>query len=166
MRSSIRAVTDAVRDKPAPTVVMLEWTDPIFSMGNWGPELVEAANGKVLLGEKGQHSRAIPWDRVRGADPDYLIIAPCGYGIERTLREVPLLEALPGWAQLKAVRAGRVALADGNMYFNRSGITIVETVEIIAEILHGHRMAAENHAGAWQRYTASTWKVPQMSVHG
>ena len=152
MRSGIRAVTDAVRDHPTPTVVMLEWTDPIFSMGNWGPELVEAANGKVLLGEKGQFSTAISWNEVREADPDILIIAPCGYDLARTVRELPLLEALPGWRQLKSVREGRVALADGNLYFNRSGTTIVDTVEIIAEILHGHRGADKRHAGAWQFY--------------
>jgi iron complex transport system substrate-binding protein len=152
MRSDIRAVTGAVRDKPAPTVVMLEWTDPFFSMGNWGPNLVEAANGKVLLGEKGQHSRAIPWNDVLDADPDFLIIAPCGYDIGRTVRELPLLEALPGWRQLKSVRAGTVAVADGNLYFNRFGTTIVETVEIIAEILHGHRCVDKRHVGAWQTY--------------
>jgi iron complex transport system substrate-binding protein len=101
---------------------------------------------------------------VREADPDYLIIAPCGYSLERTLREVPLFEVLPGWSQLRAVRAGRVALADGNMYFNRSGTTIVETVEIIAEILHGHRMAAENHAEAWQAYAASNCSTSRLSV--
>ena len=106
MRSGIRPVTDAVRNKPTPTVVMLEWTDPIFSMGNWGPELVEAANGEVLLAEKGQFSRAISWNEVRDADPDFLIIAPCGYDMGRTMRELPLLEALPGWRQLKSVRAG------------------------------------------------------------
>lgn len=156
MRSGIRAVTDTVRDKPTPTVVMLEWTDPIFSMGNWGPELVEAANGKVLLGEKGQFSRAISWNDVRDADPDFLIIAPCGYDMGRTVRELPLLEALPGWRQLKSVRAGTVALADGNLYFNRSGTTIVETVEIIAEILHGHRGADKRHVGAWQPYAVAS----------
>jgi iron complex transport system substrate-binding protein len=152
MRSRMRAVTDAVRDKPTPTVVMLEWTDPIFSMGNWGPELVEASNGQVLLGEKGQFSRAISWKEVLDADPDFLIIAPCGYDIARTVRELPLLEALPGWSQLKSVRAGTVAVADGNLYFNRSGTTIVETVEILAEILHGHRGGDHRHAGAWQPY--------------
>jgi iron complex transport system substrate-binding protein len=154
MRSRIQAVTDAVRNKPAPTVVMLEWTDPIFSMGNWAPELVQAANGRVLLGEKGQHSRAIPWNDVLKADPDYLIIAPCGFGMERTLGEIPALEALPGWAELRAVKAGRVALADGNKYFNRSGTTIVETVEIIAEILHGDRVVRQ-HTGASLRYTVA-----------
>ena len=138
MRSSIRAVTEAVQDQPTPTVVMLEWTDPIFAMGNWGPELVEAANGKVLLGEKGQFSTAISWNDVRDADPDFLIIVPCGYDLGRTVRELPLLEALPGRSQLKSLRTGAVAFADGNRYFNRSGTTIVETVEIIAEILHGY----------------------------
>jgi iron complex transport system substrate-binding protein len=156
MRSGIRAVADAVRDKPTPTVVMLEWTDPIFSMGNWGPELVEAANGKVLLGEKGQFSCAIPWNDVRDADPDFLIIAPCGYDMDRTLRELPLLEALPGWRQLKSVKAGTVALADGNLYFNRSGTTIVETVEILAEILHGHGGADMQRLGAWQPYAVAS----------
>jgi len=152
MRGRMEAVTDAVRSKPAPTVVMLEWTNPIFSMGNWGPELVEAANGKVLLGEKGQYSLPISWDRVCNADPDFLIIAPCGYGLEKTIREMPLLEAMPGWPQLRAVRAGRVVVADGNKYFNRSGTTIVDTVEIIAEILHGHQAAAGSHPGAWQHF--------------
>lgn len=154
MQRRMQAVTQAVRHLPAPTAVMLEWTDPIFSMGNWGPELVEAANGKVLLGDKGQHSRAIPWDQVRDADPDYLIVAPCGYDLERTIREVPLLEALPGWANLRAVRQGRVALADGNKYFNRSGTTIVETVEIIANILHGHRIEGDWQRAAWRAYAA------------
>jgi iron complex transport system substrate-binding protein len=159
MRSGIRAVTDALRDRPTPTVVMLEWTDPIFSMGNWGPELVEAANGKVLLGERGKFSTAISWNEVRDADPDFLIIAPCGYGIARTLRELPLLEELPGWRQLKSVRTGRVALADGNLYFNRSGTTIVETVEIIAEILHGHGSGDKRRAGAWQPYADTAFRV-------
>ena len=150
MRVRMNAVTQAVRHRPAPTVVMLEWTDPIFSMGNWGPELVEMANGKILLGEKGEHSRAIPWDDVREADPDYLIVAPCGFDLERALQEIHYLEALPGWFDLRAVRSGRVAFADGNRYFNRSGTTIVETVEIIAEILHG--LASRDRA-AWRAYT-------------
>jgi iron complex transport system substrate-binding protein len=160
MSARIRAVSEAVRNRPTPTVVMLEWIDPIFSMGNWGPELVEAANGKLLVGEKGQHSRAISWDAVREADPDQLIIAPCGFNLERALRELPLLEAQPGWEELKAVRAGQVAVADGNLYFNRSGTTIVETVEIIAEILHGHRAVPGGHAAAWTRLQDSIRTTP------
>jgi iron complex transport system substrate-binding protein len=138
MRSRIAAVHEAVKDRPAPGVVVLEWIDPVFAMGNWGPELVDAANGRLALGERGEHSAAIDWDRVREADPDWLIVAPCGFDLGRTRREVATLEALPGWSELRAVGEGRVVLADGNRYFNRSGTTIVETVEILAEILHGH----------------------------
>jgi iron complex transport system substrate-binding protein len=155
MQARINAITETVRGRPAPSVVMLEWTAPIFSMGNWGPELVEAANGKTLLGDKGHHSQAIPWERVLHADPDYLIIAPCGFDLPRTRQEVPTLEALPGWSDLRAVRSGRVALADGNKYFNRSGTTIVETVEIIAEILHGDRVGTHWRGSAWEPYSIS-----------
>src|SRR5262249_21933281 len=118
MRRRMAAVLNAVQHYIAPSLILLEWTDPIFAMANWGPELVEAANGRLLLGEKGQFSTAIDWQRVRDADPDWLVIAPCGFGLDRTLCEIPMLEALPGWSDLRAVRQGQVALADGNKYFN------------------------------------------------
>jgi iron complex transport system substrate-binding protein len=148
----IDALCQAVRLKKAPSVIILEWTDPIFPTGNWGPQLVEVANGKLLLGDKGEHSHAISWERVRQANPDYLIIAPCGYNLSRSVREIPILEALPGWFQLSAVKNDRVFFADGNKFFNRSGPTIAETAEIIAEILHGFRFGKTWEARAWQRY--------------
>jgi iron complex transport system substrate-binding protein len=151
MTSRMCAVFSAVKHRPAPTLVALEWTDPIFAMGNWGPELVEAANGRLLLGEKGEHSAAIDWKTVRDADPEWLVIAPCGFDLKRTMCEVPALEALPGWFDLRAVREGKVALADGNKYFNRSGTTIVETVENLAEILHGY--PAGRRGKAWKSYS-------------
>jgi len=154
MRGRIRAVNDALRDRPAPTVIMLEWIDPLFSTGNWGPELVEAANGKCLVGEKGSYSQAVSWERVREVDPDYLIVAPCGFGIDRTLGEMRVLEALTGWGELRAVRAGQTAVADGNLYFNRSGTTVVETVEVIAEILHGFPSADRGGAKRFVWYSS------------
>jgi len=152
IRQKIDNVHRIVGRKPAPTLVVLEWTDPIFPTGNWGPELVEAANGKLLLGRRGEHSAAISWETVREADPDFLIVAPCGFNLERTLRDVPVLEALPGWHELRAVKSGRVFFADGNKFFNRSGTTIVETAEIVAEILHGLRSGESWEGRAWQRY--------------
>lgn len=150
MTSRMGAIKSAVKPLRTPTLVALEWTDPIFAMGNWGPELVDAANGRLLLGEKGAHSRAIDWKMVRDADAEWLVIAPCGFDLNRTLREIPVLEALPGWFELRAVRDGKVALADGNRYFNRSGTTIVQTVEILAEILHSY---PNGHWGnAWVSY--------------
>lgn len=150
MNRRIADMHDAVKHRRTPTLVMLEWTDPVFAMANWGPELVNAANGRLLLGERGGHSSAIDWNRVREADPEWLIIAPCGFDLARTRREVPTLEALPGWLELRAVREGKVVLADGNKYFNRSGTTIVETVEILAEVLHGY--PAGHRGKAWTSY--------------
>jgi iron complex transport system substrate-binding protein len=155
----------AVRKKSAPTVVILEWTDPIFPTGNWGPELVEAANGKLLLGGKGEHSRATSWACVREADPDYLIVAPCGYNLSRSLGEIRVLEALPGWFELSAVKERRVAFADGNKFFNRSGPTIAETVEIIAEIMHGRRWRGSWEGSAWQRYARAGVESALQPAH-
>ena len=133
----LECVRKRTAGRPRPTVVMLEWTDPIFAMGNWAPALVEVANGEPLCGNKGRHSFAIPFEQVLEADPDFLIVAPCGFDFKRACEEQPVLEAYPGWNDLKAVRTGRVAFADGNLFFNRSGMTISQTAEIIAEILHG-----------------------------
>jgi len=126
-----------------PTVVLLEWTDPFFAMGNWGPELVEFANGEPLLGHPGEFSTAIPAERLRDADPEYLIVAPCGFNLERAEREREVLERHPWWGGLRAVRSGNVVFADGNLFFNRSGMTISRSAEILAEILH-----EENRDGA------------------
>jgi len=139
-----------------PTVVAIEWTDPIFAMGNWGPELVEIANGETLLGHKGEYSVAIPAEQLRDADPEYLIVAPCGFNLERTLQEQAVLKRFPWWTELQAVRTGKVAFADGNMFFNRSGMTVTQSAEIIAEILHGVHFSAATEGTHWQWIEAST----------
>jgi iron complex transport system substrate-binding protein len=131
---NVRATTMSL---PRPSVVMLEWADPVFAMGNWSPELVEIANGELLLGQSRQHSFAIDFDQVRAADPEYLIVAPCGFTLDRAWEESARLRMYPGWNEMRAVRTGKVAFADGNLFFNRSGMTIPETAEIIAEILYG-----------------------------
>jgi iron complex transport system substrate-binding protein len=145
---------DMVREKAArfrrPTVVMLEWTDPLFAMGNWGPELVEIANGELLLGKKGEYSAAIPAEQLRDADPEYLIVAPCGFNLERSLQEQAILERYPWWQELQAVRKGNLVFADGNLFFNRSGMTISQTAEIIAEIMHGISFGGTSSAH-WRR---------------
>ena len=159
---------NAVREKATrfrrPTVVMVEWTDPLFAMGNWGPELVELANGELLLGKKGEYSAAIPGEQLRDADPEYLIVAPCGYNLERSLRELTVLELYPWWRELQAVRKGNVAFADGNLFFNRSGMTIAPTAETIAEILHDVTFGGVGRAH-WRRMDAEAASdVPRMTV--
>ena len=151
-----RARLEAVRARTAgrrrPSLVMVEWTDPIFAMANWGPELVEIANGELLLGKSGEHSSAIPGKWVAEADPEYLIVAPCGYPLARAEQERAVLEAYPWWNGLRAVREGKVVFADGNRFFNRSGMTVTQTAEILAEILHGETFGEPAEGLYWRRY--------------
>jgi iron complex transport system substrate-binding protein len=162
---SERQRLDNVREKVArsarPTVVMLEWADPIFAMGNWGPELVEIANGELLVGKKGEYSAAIPSEQLRDADPEYLIVAPCGFNLQRSLLEQNVLEKYPWWRELQAVRKGNVAFADGNLFFNRSGMTVCQTAEIIAEILHGVSFAGATDGVNWRRIESPGRAIPQ-----
>jgi len=150
-RERLQIVRRKVARFPRPTVVMLEWADPIFAMGNWGPELVEIANGELLLGKKGEYSAAIPSEQLRDADPEYLIVAPCGFSLQRSLLEQSVLERYSWWRDLQAVRKGNVAFADGNLFFNRSGMTVCRTAEIVAEILHGVTFAGGTDGASWRR---------------
>jgi iron complex transport system substrate-binding protein len=148
-RQRIERVRQRTSGKPRPSVVVLEWTDPMFAMGNWGPELVEIANGNLLLGNQGEHSAAMPAERLLEFDPEYVIVAPCGFTLERALRDREVLEAHPWWGKLRAVAEGKVAFADGNLFFNRSGTTISQTAEIIAEILHGEIFGTPTQSVHW-----------------
>lgn len=148
-----RARLDTVRKRvaglPRPTVVPIEWADPVFTMGNWGPELIEIAGGDLLIGVKGEYSAAIGGEQLLAADPDVLIVAPCGFNLDRAVKERPVLEKNGWWHELKAVRTGKVAFADGNRFFNRSGMTIAPTAEIMAEILHGMTFGAPTRGVHW-----------------
>ena len=149
-RNRLETVSARTATRRRPSVVLLEWTDPVFAMANWGPELVEIAHGDLFLGSKGQHSSAIPGEWVAAADPEYLIVAPCGFPLERAEAELPVLEAYPWWKPLRAVQSGNVAFADGNRFFNRSGMTVSRTAEIIAEILHGEVFGDRSEGRAWR----------------
>ena len=122
--------------EPRPTIFCLEWLEPLMSAGNWVPELVELAGGKPILCEVGKHSPYVTWDDLLEADPDVIAIMPCGFDIERTNKEMHLLTGHTQWQKLTAVRNNRVYLTDGNQYFNRPGPRVVESAEILYEILH------------------------------
>jgi|SRR5580658_462488 iron complex transport system substrate-binding protein len=156
IRHRLDALATTTRPLRHSTVVCLEWIDPIFPMSNWMPELVERAGGTGRLGAPGHHSTATPWDAVRQADPDVLVVAPCGFDLPRTLAEMPTLAARPGFRDLRAVRAGRVVAADGNLYFNRSGPSLFTTPELLAEILHGDVFPPLHEGTAWVRWEGAT----------
>ena len=143
----IRARTEPVRSRPS--IACIEWIDPLMSAANWMPELVECAGGRDLFGEPGKHSGYLDFDQLAAADPDVIAILPCGFDIERTCREMPPLATHPGWPELAAVRNGRVFVTDGNQYFNRPGPRVVESAEILAEILHPERFDFGHRGSGW-----------------
>jgi iron complex transport system substrate-binding protein len=132
---------------PRPRVAILEWLDPLMAAGNWTPELVAIAGGENLFGATGEHSPWLAWEDLSAADPDVIVLAPCGFDLARTRQDIPILQAHSAWANLTAVRDGRVYLADGNAYFNRSGPRLVDSAEILWAIF----WSGEMHHEAWQR---------------
>ena len=119
-----------------PRVAVIEWIEPLMAAGNWMPELVALAGGVNLFGEPRRHSPWVTWDALVAADPDVMLVSPCGFDVPRTRAEMPALDARAGWRTLRAVRSGRVYLADGNAYFHRPGPRLVDSLEILAEVLH------------------------------
>jgi iron complex transport system substrate-binding protein len=131
----LRQITTHSAKKPR--VTMLEWLDPLMAAGNWTPELVEFAGGENVFGEIGQHSPWLSWEELQAADPDVLVLSPCGFSLERTMQDVPLLQQHPAWSALRAVKNGRVFAIDGNAYLNRSGPRLVESAELLGWVLWG-----------------------------
>ena len=133
-----------------PRVVILEWLDPLMAAGNWTPELVSYAGGEGLFGEVGVHSPWLPWEELYSANPDVIVLAPCGFSLERTMIDVPLLQKNPLWQSLQAVQNGRVYAIDGNNYLNRSGPRLVESAELLARVIWGGQLAVPVDGQAWQ----------------
>jgi len=147
LQERIRAVEiKASRLPQRPTIACLEWTDPLMAAGNWVPELVEIAGGTNLFGVTGAHSPWMTWEQLQERDPDVIVSLPCGFDLAKTRTETTALRGRPAWGRLRAVRSGRVAVADGNHYFNRPGPRLVESLEILAEILHPRRLPAQSAA--------------------
>ncbi len=138
------------RVRPQPTVACIEWIDPLMAAGNWVPELVTLAGGRNLFGESGAHSPWLELEQLVAADPDVIVVLPCGFDVARCRAELPPLAERPEWGELRAVREGRVALTDGNQYLNRPGPRLVESLEILAEILHPDLFPARHRGSAWE----------------
>ena len=133
---AVQTKSQSLSAESRPRVACVEWIDPPMLAANWMPELVEMAGGLCSLAEAGKHSTYAAWGDVVAFDPQVVLVTPCGFDLQRTLRETPALEALPGWHSMSATHTGRVYLVDGNAYFNRSGPRIVDSLEILAHLLH------------------------------
>jgi iron complex transport system substrate-binding protein len=135
-----------------PGVACIEWIDPLMAAGNWVPELVSMAGGSNLVGVAAAHAPTVTWEELRQKDPEVIVVIPCGLDLSRTCREAALLPTLPGWAAVNAVRSRRVYLADGNQYFNRPGPRLLESLEILAEVLHPQVFHFGHEARSWVRF--------------
>ena len=144
----------ALSDRP--TVACVEWLDPLMAAGNWVPELVAMAGGVNLFGEAGKHSPWLTWEELVTADPDVIVLLPCGFDIPRTRSELHLLTDRPEWPGLRTAQTGRVYVVDGNQYFNRPGPRLVESLEILAEIMHPNAFRFGHEGTGWDRVGAKS----------
>jgi iron complex transport system substrate-binding protein len=133
---AVRSVTDRLPSDDCPRVACIEWIEPLMVAANWMPELVELAggvNGLTCAGDRGAHTG---WEKLLAFDPQRIIVAPCGFDLERTLSEMGVFTEHSGWRELSAVKTGHVFAADGNAYFNRSGPRLVDSLEMLAHMIH------------------------------
>src|SRR5213596_183131 len=115
---------------------LMEWVDPPFCSGHWGPELVEIAGGHDPLGRKHQPSAQVDWQQVLDARPEIIVLALCGYDIDLAQRDYELLREFPGFDSMPAAQAGEIYLVNASAYFARPGPRIIDSIEILAGILH------------------------------
>lgn len=140
MARSLRNRLDAVRTRtakttPRPRVACLEWLDPLYVAGHWVPEMVRLAGGQDVLGQAGRPSHEITWEEVEAAKPDLLLVMPCGYSIDRTMRELAKPEPTSiEWARALA-RWPKTFVVDAAAYFSRPGPRLVDGVEWLADLL-------------------------------
>ena len=154
LRARVDAIAKRAKALALKRVLTVEWSDPPMTAGNWVPELVTLAGGIDTLGADGSHSPRISIEAVRAADPDAIVLMPCGYDLPRTIEDGRALLADPAWGALRAVRAGAVYATDGNAYFNRPGPRLVESLEILAEILHPAHFGFGHEGTGWNRLKA------------
>jgi iron complex transport system substrate-binding protein len=141
----------ALRLRSRPRLACLEWTDPPMGSGHWMPELVTLAGGEAVLGGPGEPAAWTRMEELRALDPECILLVPCGFGLERAAAELATLARLPGFGELRAVRTASVYAADGNAFFNRPGPRLVESLEILAEILHPEEFSFGHAGRAWRR---------------
>jgi iron complex transport system substrate-binding protein len=151
LQRRLETVRQAVAGREPVPVLTLEWIDPVFVGGHWVPEMVQIAGGVDLLGTAGAPSHDVSWERVAEVDPDAVVVMLCGFGLDRSMRELTSAALPETWSELRAVRDGCVFVVDGSSYFSRPGPRLVDGVEILAEILHPDVFGGRR-AGRFIRY--------------
>jgi iron complex transport system substrate-binding protein len=149
LQSDIARIAGRARAaRTRPRVACVEWIEPLMAAGNWVPELVDLAGAESLFGRAGAHSPWMNWDKLIEARPDAVVVMPCGFDLRRTEIEMRWLTCRPEWSAI----SDRVFVTDGNQYFNRPGPRVLESLRILAEILHPEVFAPEFEEAAWRRF--------------
>jgi iron complex transport system substrate-binding protein len=137
MEARIEAVAARAADADGkPSVLHVEWADPLMCGGHWVPEMVELAGGSNTFGDKDTGTFKLEWEQVVERQPEVVVMMPCGFDVKRSLEDVPILAQREGWKDLPAVRNDRVYVVDSSAYFSRSGPRLVTGLEIMAEMVH------------------------------
>jgi iron complex transport system substrate-binding protein len=139
------------KGRPIRRVLVLEWFDPPYSSGHWNPELIALAGGVERIGQPGARSRRITWEELTSADPEVIVLAPCGFTLERAEAELPALRSRPEWARLAAVQSRQVVLVDGSAYFSRPGPRLEASLRIAAAAIHPEACADLPPGEGWRR---------------
>lgn len=144
LQDRLATIRSRVAGLSRPWVAALEWLDPPFAGGHWVPEMIEAAGGIDAFARPGDSSRRLTWEQLATADPDVLVVMPCGFDEAGAHAQIDLIADHPGWKTLRAVREGRVYPVDANGCFSRPGPRLVDGIERLAEVLH----VGARHAGS------------------
>lgn len=136
LQERVKNIEISVKNEYRPRIGCIEWIEPLMAAGNWVPELVELAGGTNLFGKAGKHSPWLNLEELCKENPEIIIVMPCGFNIEKTIQEMSALIKRKEWSNLTAVRNKNVYVVDGNQYFNRPGPRIIDSLEILAEIIH------------------------------
>lgn len=140
LRGRVRAVNETMGTvERRPRVAVVDWMDPVMVAGHWIPGMVADAGGRYGLQEPGDRSRPQEWSTVREYDPEVLVVAPCGFGLDQATRHLSELTERPGWEELTAVADGRAYVMDGHHHVNRPGPRLVDTLEYLAALVHPER---------------------------
>lgn len=151
LRRRMQEIATTTRRRRLPTLACIEWIEPLMAAGNWVPELATLAGASYLFGQSGTHSSWLAWEALQAADPEVIVIMPCGLDLARARADARLLTERPGWGKLRASGTRRVYVTDGNQYFNRPGPRLAESLEILAEILYPQDFHFGHEGRGWQR---------------
>jgi iron complex transport system substrate-binding protein len=153
-RRRLERVADRASRLPRVRVAFLEWVEPLYCGGHWVPQMLEWAGARDANARDGGDSVRIAWENVLAAEPEVIIVAPCGFETQKALQLASTLRERPGWHELPAVVTGKVFAVDANAYFARPGPRLVDAVELLAHLVHPEHFAWEGPEQAYASVAA------------